>query len=540
MSLSKNRILVLIAAAGLAVSANAQSVENGIKMYNYRKYQTAGQVLTTLAATDAKANYYLGLTLIEEGNVAKALETFSKYPEDAANISGTARVAYLTKDITKGNQITASLAAKSKKKDWVPEKYAADAITYTTGGDAHQAIAWYKDALTKADDAATHIALGDAYRKVPGGGGDAMTQYETVVEKDPKNSLAYCRIGDLWYESKNYDAVGINYDKAKNADPSNPIPYKALSDVYANAHKYQLALENIKKYNELSDKTLSDRIGLLEGMYRAQSSCEAATLAQQMLGEKLNNDQTIEVTGVLGFSQADCGDSVAALKNLRNYFRIQNPSKVTPSAYIQYGKLFLKLSMLDSAGVYYTKGIAGDTARNKADIYRQIAEAFKAKKEYRKSAEWYDNLIKANPDTQPLDYFWRGCMFYYCNDYDLAVKTFEEFENKYPETPQATYWHGRALAAIDSEAKNCTASPFFVKWLDKVGPAYDKKKDMLIAYDYLLLCGYNKDDKELMKAYMEKIKAIDPADGLLKQIEDALKATDKPKKTTPPAKGGKK
>jgi len=460
MSFSKNRILVLIAAAGFAVSANAQSVENGIKMYNYKKYQTAEQVLTPLAATDAKANYYLGLTLIEEGNLAKAQEVFSKYPEDPANISGTARVAYLNKDVAKGNQITSSLAGKSKKKEWQQEKYAADAITYTTGGDVHQAIAWYKDALTKADEVMTHIALGDAYRKIPGGGGDAMTQYETVTEKDPKNSLGLSRIGDLWYESKNYPAVGENYDKAKAADPSNPLPYKAMSGVFAAAHKYQLALENIKKYYDLSDKTLADKIQLLEGLYLAQSSCEAAKLAEEMMrNEKLNNDQTIEVTGVLGFSQADCGDSIAALKNMRTYFRIQDPSKIRPAMYIEYGKLFLKLGMLDSAGVYYTRGIAGDTARNKADIYRQIAEAFKAKKEYRKSAEWYDNLIKANPETQPLDYFWRGCMFYYANEYDMAVKTFEEMENKYPDAPQGAYWHGRALAAIDSEAKTCAASP---------------------------------------------------------------------------------
>ncbi len=540
MRLRMNRILIMVMAAGFTVHASAQSVVIGIKMYNYKKYHGAEQVLTPLAASDPKANYYLGLTLIEEGNAAKAAEVFAKFPEDPANISGTARIAYINKDIAKGNQITSGLASKSKKKEWIQEKYAADAITYTTGGDPHQAVAWYKDALTKSDDIETHLGLGDVYRKIPGGGGDAMTNYETITEKDPKNSLALSRIGDLWYEAKNWDAVIENYNKAKNTDPTNPLPYKAMSEVYSRAHQYKLALENIKKYYELSEKTLSDKIDYLRNMYFAQSNCEAAKFAQDLMNsEKLSNDQLTEVTGVLGFAQADCGDSVQALKNLRTYFRIQNPSRITTDAYIQYGKLFLKLDMLDSAGYYYTKGIAGDTARNKSDIYRTIAEAFKAKKDYPKSAEWYDNLIKSNPDTQPLDYFWRGCMLYYSKLYEQSVKAFEAFEIKYPDAAPATYWHGRALAAIDSEATTCNASPYFIKWLDKIGAAVDKKNDMKIAYEYLLLCAYNKKDKELMKAYMEKIRAIDPQDSLLKQIEEAEKPATAPRKTAPP-KGGKK
>ena len=130
----------------------------------------------------------------------------------------------------KGMQIARDLAAKSKRKEWQAEKYAADAITYTQGGDYQQAVSWYKDVLTKnADDAGTHIGLGDALRKIPGGGGDAMTNYEAVTEKDAKNSLAFTRIGDLWYEAKNYESALENYGKAKDEDNTNPLPYKSLA-----------------------------------------------------------------------------------------------------------------------------------------------------------------------------------------------------------------------------------------------------------------------------------------------------------------------
>ncbi|NDC43413.1 MAG: hypothetical protein EBZ77_18005 [Chitinophagia bacterium] len=60
---------------------------------------------------------------------------------------------------------------------------------------------------------------------------------------------------------------------------------------------------------------------------------------------------------------------------------MQDPKKLKPGDYVEYGKLWLKLGNVDSAGYYYNKGLEGDTARNKTDIYRQIAEALRNKKD---------------------------------------------------------------------------------------------------------------------------------------------------------------
>lgn len=528
---------MIIAAVVVTVNVFAQQTkENGIKMYHYKKYQSAAQILEPLAA-DPVANYYLGLTYLGQGDAAKASATFSKFPEDPANISGTARVAFANKDVTRGMAIAKDLAGKAKKKDWVPQRYAAEAIAYSEGGDYQQAITWYKDALTKTDDAEVHIGIGDAFRRIPGGGGEAMTNYEHVAEKDPKNSLAYSRIGDLWYEARNYQSALDNYAKAKDADNTNPLPYKALSDAFARSGKYQLALENVKKYFDLSDKTHADKMDLLRGYYRAQSSCEAAKYAQEMLGSgQLTGEDKIEATGILGYSQSDCGDSIEALKNLRVYFQVQKPERIKSGDYIQLGKLYLKLGQLDSAGFFYTKGIAGDTAQNKSDVYREIADAFKSKKDYCKSAEWYDNLVKANPNAQAGDYAWRGIMYYYCRNYGQALTASTEFAAKYPDQPSSFYWQARSAAAIDSEATTGGAEQYYLKWLEKVGPNYDKKNDLKTGYEYLLYYYYNKKDKANEDIYKEKIRAIDPKSRALNDIEEAEKASAAPKKPTTPAK----
>ncbi len=527
------KIMIMLATVCFAISAGAQTVDEGIKQYNYENYQKAQTILAPLAGGSALANYYLGLSYLEQGDKATASSTFAKFPEDPANISGMARVAFENKDVAKGTQIAKDLAAKSKKKEWIQEKYAADAITYTEGGDYQQAIAWYKDALTKNDDPSTHIGLGDAYRKIMGGGGEAMNNYEHVTEKDTKNSLGYSRIGDLWYEAKNFTSALENYEKAKNADPSNPLPYRSLADAFSRSGQHQKALENAKKYYELSDKTRSVKMKYAANLFLAKSACEAAQMAEELLKDETDAKKKTQLYGILGFSQADCGDSIKAIQNIRTYLSMQDPKKILPNDYLQIGKLYMKAGMLDSAGVYYNKGIEGDTAQNKTDIYRQIAEAYKSKKDYTNASKWYDNLVKANPNTQALDYFWRGYLFYVNANYTKANEAFQEFETKYPDQQSATYWHGRVNAAIDSLGETGAALPYFTKWLDQVGPNYEKKNDMKIALEYTVLVYYKKKDKDNLKIYTEKLLAVDPNNSLVKQIAEAEKANNAPKKPAP-------
>ncbi|MBC7554044.1 MAG: tetratricopeptide repeat protein [Taibaiella sp.] len=542
------KLMIITAAASLAIGAFAQqpTVESGIKLYNYKKYNSAQKALTPLSVKDAKANYYLGLAYLDAGSATKANYQFQKYPDDPANISGTAMVAFASKDAAKGMQIAKDLAAKAKKKEFMPMLYAAKALTYSDGADLQQAIQWYKDVLTKdPNNVEAHLGLGDTYRKMTGGGGEAMNNYEAITEKDAKNSLVLSRIGDLWYEARNYSSAVEFYDKAKNADSTNPLPYYSLSQAYWRSGQFDKSLTNIRKYISISDNTISDQVNFVEILYLAKANCEAAKLAQELMTQEVPADKKISLTGILGFAQADCGDSIEAQKNLKQYFALQKPKAITPGAYIEYGKLWLKLNNLDSASFYYLKGIEGDTAKNKTDIYRQIAEAYRMKKEYCRSGEWYDNLIKSNPATQPLDHFWCVVMYYYCKDWKSAIPAAQRFEEKYPDQASSTYWRARVLAAVDSEAATGAAEPYFASWIEKIGAEADKKEkkaDVTKAYQYLLLYNYNKKDKEKTKLYMDKLRSVDANDGLLKQIEDVEKspAAPAPKKdgvkTKPPVK----
>lgn len=541
------KFITIAAALAISAAANAQqTTDAGVKLYNYHNYVSAQKVLLPLSVKDPLANYYLGLSYLESGNAGKAKAQFEKFPDDPANISGTARVAFAQKDAAKGTQIAKDLAAKAKKKEFLPLLYAADALTFSEDGDVQQAIDWYKKALAVApNDARIHYGLAEAYRKITGGGGEAANNYEWITDKDPKNSLVLTRLGDLWYEAKNYPKALELYGSAKDADNTNPLPYKALALAYQRIGKYDQALTNVKQYISLSDNTVSDQITLAGIEYQSKNYCDAAKLANELNSQQVPEDKRAELTGILGFSQAECGDSVEAAKNIRRYFAIQKPKLILPATYIEYGRLWMKLNNVDSASFYYKKGIDADTAQNKTDNYRQIAEAYKSKKEYCSSAEWYSVLIDKNPGTQPLDYFWNTVMYYYCKNWPKATRAAEQFEAKYPDQVSAYYWHARVLSAVDSEATTGAAAASFEKWLDKLGTDIskpEKKSDVVRAYQYLLFYNYNAKDKEKTKMYMDKLRAVDPNDGLIKQIEDMEKGggTRKTPATKPAATPKKK
>src|ERR1043166_6668045 len=130
---TRKAIFLLSIAAALSFGATAQSLDEGIKMVNYERYTSAEKILQPLAASNAAANYYLGLAQLGEENKDGAKATFSKFPDDPANKAGMARLAFINKDNAAGMTIATEVANSAKKKDWQPLVWAADAINYGCG-----------------------------------------------------------------------------------------------------------------------------------------------------------------------------------------------------------------------------------------------------------------------------------------------------------------------------------------------------------------------------------------------------------------------
>ena len=514
--------IVIMAAVAATFTVKAQTLEEGIKMYNYERYESAKKQLAPLAGSNPIAYYYIGLAELKQGHVDAAAGIFAKYPDNYANQAGAAMVAFAQGKSAEGTQLAQALAAKAKKKEWEQLKYAAEAITNSAGSNKQLAVDWYREAMSRSGKQTPEmmIALGDAYQEIPSGGGQAQSSYEKASELDIKNSLAFSRQGKLWYDARNYELALDKWKRASEVDPTNPLPYRDMSRAYAASGKYDLALENLEKYYELSDKTNEDKLYYMDLLFLSRNYDRAGAMAQELINAGVTDPR---VYGLLGFAQFEQKKYEDALKNAQQYFQKQDPKKIMPSDYIMYGRIFLQNNQADSAESYFNTALSKDAGSGKLALYREIGDGFKQAKNYKKSAQWYQRAAEDAAATA-TDYFWTGAMHYYDNNMLDAGKWFEQMETKFPDQPSGTYWRGRVAAAIDNEAKTGTATPFYTKWLEKVGPGHSNKQDLMQAYQYLYLYAYNTNDRVNEKKYEDLIVAIEPDNELVKQIRDARKA----------------
>lgn len=521
MKRMKKVSLVLVISCLTMSATLAQTIDQGIKMFKYKRYETAKSIFSALSS-DPVANYYLGLIELENENKVAAKSIFEKYPEDAANLSGLARIKFEEKSTPEAMSLLEKAASKAKKKDIRPLQYAADAITYTEGGDPNKAIEWYKKAMETEKNGDLYIGLGDAYRKLQGGGGNAMTNYENAEMYPAVQSLANYKKGNLWYAAKNYDSALANYARASDLDKENPLPYKALADAYYKVNRFKISKENIEKYLELSDKSIDDQIQYANTLYLAKEYSNAIQKMNELISK---GAERAYMYRVIGFSQYETKDYGNAMKNMDIFFKKQDPAKVIPQDYIYYGKILLKdTNKTSQAESYFEKGIAIDTSSDKSGVYRNIAESYYEAEMYGNSAKWYKKIVESNsPTTEALDYWWSGVMYFYAKDYANAEPMIQLYNQKYPDEPTSIFWLARITEVTkDKDYKTGAAKDYYNQWITKINEDPSKKKDLIRAYTYLAMVGYTANNKADAKLYSDKLLALDPSNSVADQILKAL------------------
>lgn len=513
------RLIVTTACVIGTLMGQAQTLDEAIGLYKYNRLESAKNILTPMASSNALANYYLGLVELENENTDLAKSIFEKYPEDAANQAGLARVMLAQNKTPEAMSMLSKVAAKAKKKDYMPLRYAADAITYSQGGELNMAVEWYKKAMETERTPDLHIGLGDAYKRIQGGGGDAMTNYE-YAETFPKYaSLANYKKGYLWYVAKNYDSALACYGRASTLDDKNPLPYKALADAYYKIGKFKLSKEKIEKYLELSDKTLDDQIQYANTLYLAKEYPSAITKMNELIAKGAEKPYMYRI---IAFSLLETKDYMGAISNMDKFFAKQDPKKVLAIDHINYGKMLLKDSTkANLANASFIKGVDADTAADKIPTYRGIAENFYEADQFANSGEWYKKIVQSgSASIESTDYWWAGVMYFYAKDYANAEPMFKLYNEKYPTEPISVFWMGRITeSSKDKDFKTGAAAEYYTRWMSMINEDPAKKKDLIKAYTYLAMVAYNKNDKTNATLYSDKILALDATNSVGNQIK---------------------
>jgi tetratricopeptide (TPR) repeat protein len=513
----KNSALLLFFVAFSSL-AYAQDKAQGMKYYAYKKYASAVKELQPLSGTDAMANYYLGLSYIGLEKLDEAKKTFQKNADDAANMAGLARIMFLENKNEEAMSMLESVAKKTKRRDKDPLMYAADAITYSEGGDVNKAIQWYKEYKEENNTSDLLIKMGDAYRKIQGGGGNAMTAYQNAADLGQNVSLSNYKQGNLWYSAKNYDSALACYERASKIDPENPLPYSDLASAYYQISKYELAKTQIEKYLKYSDNSPDDQIQYGNTLFLAKDYDGAIAKMNELL--KSGNGKSY-MYRVLGFSHFEKGELTKAKENMDLLFAKHPKNKLVPQDYFTYAKILSKDStQLAKSKEYFQKGIDADTTSDKVELFRKIAKEYIAADDYANGAIWYEKVTQQESDKKEmLDYWWAGRSYFQVSNYAKAGVVYDAMIARSPKEPSGYYWKGRVEAAQDLEFKKGTASELFKQYLSLIDVNdAEKKNEVIRAYTYLALVDYYAKNYKSAADYANKLLALDPTDKTATQI----------------------
>lgn len=535
--------LATITASALVYNVNAQSLEEGKKLFGYERYVSAEKMLQPLAASSPEANFYYGKSLLAQKKVAEAKAAFAKYGDDYMNKTGLASVLFANKKDAEAMAILQDIVDGAKKRDWEKLKFAADAITYSDNATQFdKAIEWYQSAKEKSkDDPNVLLGLADVLiRKNTGTSNGDAVELLTQLGKDSKlASLAYARQGHLWMRAINYPEALASYNKAKEADPQNPLPYEDLANAYYKSGTYNLAKENIEQYLKYSDKAPADQMRYGNILYYTKDYPAAAKIYQSLITEGMGKDYPSLYRG-LAYSQYQNGDIETAYKNFGTYkTNMMATQQLTYEDYLTFGQISAAMAEKDSANsASYLKSSEENfttaldtfnkgerTIEAKTKFYHQVIDAYKDAKEYGKVAEWYKKLIAIDPEASPTDYFNAGFYSYFNKDYAGAKESFEAFNKKYPEENLGYFWIARTKAAQDPDGKTGVAAEAFKTWLgrpDKEGEER-KEEDLMFAYQYLAINAYQTADAKSAVMWSNKILALDSKNSTAIQIVNYYK-----------------
>jgi tetratricopeptide (TPR) repeat protein len=506
----------LMVTAMLAASCLMAQVPEGIKFLNYEKNKSAKdafQKAYDANPKDPQNIYWLGQAILStDGAVpskdqiaaAKALyqKGLQEVGSDAWLLVGMGHIEMLEKgDLNSVKQkfeqaITATTETKGKNKG-KPNPGILNAIGRANAsvpsgsGDNIYAIDKLKQAatidLTNPD---ILINLGINYLKMGGeNGGEAVKAYQEALNRDPKNALAYYRIGKIYQSQNNKDLFEDNFNKAIAADPAFPPVYYAYYDYYSNKDVNR-AKEYLDKYVAAADKDPINELYLANYLFLAGRNAESLAKARELDGSigaaklpKLN------VLFALNFDRT--GDSVQAKSYLTKYFAAAPADKIVPGDYELAVKVFSKFPGSEKEAIgYLEKAISNDTSRiNKMNYANQAADLLGKAKMYGEQSQWLQKIVEMKGGTMgEVDYYKITNATFLGKNYPQTIELAKKYMAAFPDRPQPYSFFRRAAIATDPDTLTGAALGH-LDYLDSIYTVVNKdkfKKDIFLNQYYMV------------------------------------------------------
>lgn len=517
----------------------AQSISDGLKFFNYERWQSAEGVFQKLLdanPNNTEAAYWLGQTYLQDQDIVDTVKAKNLYqktlqanPNNALLMIGIGQV-----ELREGNKADArnrfETAINLTKKKELPDVLIAvgRANVEAKNGDILYGIDKLKQAADKdKKNPEIYNLIGEGYWKL-NDGSNAITNYQNALALDPHDARASWMIGRI-YETQGYGQETIymkHYLDAINEDPNFAPVYYWLYGYYYN-RDVNAASEYLNKYIAVADNNSKNCYAQASLMLVSKKYPETISQADACIAAAGGNAYP-NLYGLKGYAYDKMGDSLKAKEAFEQFFSKVNPDNIGPKDYATYGKILLKFPGQEAlAESNIDKAIALDTVlANKVGYVKDVAQSFVSSKNYLEAGVWYGKVLKIDSSYGKTDLFYAGYNDYRGGNYVSADSVFKLYQQKYPDDIYGWYLGGRAEEGIDSTSALGLAKPDYDKVIAIGDATQDKEsvKDKLIpALRYMVAYYYNiKNNVDTAIIYNNKILEVDATDATALKTKDAL------------------
>lgn len=515
----KHIICLLLIFTGFVQSGYNQSLEEGIKHLENENYNAALNTFNKLATSDPKGyiyHYHIAEVYYAMEKPAEARKSYTK----GLDISSKCDQCYiglgkLALDEGKLAEAKKHLdyALKGNAKNAQIQAMVGMAYLYSRNPKAELALPY----LTKARDldpkqSKYWIYLGDSYQ-TNGDLGNAMTSYETAVEKDKNDPETYLKMSRIWAAGKQVPLAIEKLEKAIQIKPDYAIAYKDLYELYIRTGKYDKVVPILEKYVSLIGSDIDAKVRFVKFLcYQAKDYAKAIEEGNKLV--KAHPEQ-YTLYRWLAWSNFEYGNYASSIEESYKLFEAiakDTTNRIAyPSDYEYAARAASKLNRMDTAELFFSKLIKLQPDRS-VEISSMIAKAYYDARNYEKAEQWY--LKKATFAALTVsELFYLGLSQKNQGKLYLADTTFGEMLKVSPKYEWGWYTRAQINNELDTSSTNklFLAQPYYEKFIElaSVDPAKNKAR-LIEAYLYMIYYSTQKDEIEMAKSYCNLVLNLEP------------------------------
>lgn len=519
-------------------SSFAQTMADGIQHLENENFGAALKTFKKLAIANPKdplPHYYIGEVQYQLDDTKEARLAYEK-GLDLSSRCDECHIGLAKLDWEMGKSAEAKkhfdAALKGNSKNAKIQSLVGTAYLYNKNPDASKALEYISKARDLDPKLSSYwIYLGDAYL-VSGDLGQAMTSYETAVEKDKNNPETYVKMARIWSSATNYDLAIEKLEEVIRLKPNYAIAYKDLYELYIRNRKFDKVVPILEKYVALTGTDVDAKVRLVKFLcYSAKDYNKAIDEGKKILE---SHPEQYTVHRWLAWSYFENGEYNNSLENSQKLFlaidQDTSKRKLFESDLEFAAKASIKLNNMEEAENYFSKLMEMNPSRS-TEIYGILAKANYDAKNYPRAEFWYlKKSEKEGLSTTELLYL--GLSQKFQQKYPEADTTFSIVLQKSPSYEYGWLQRADINHKMDTaETKLFLAKPYYDKYIELASAAADKNKNNLIeAYIYMVVYFAKNADYQTAKSYCSMVLSLDPEESRAVEYAKILGIHDPPKR----------